>query len=99
MRLARGALLLSTLGASSARAAAPVPTTCASFSVKGDDASTCAVTLSEGNTYSLYTACASVAGQPVLRLLDDSATEVAYNDGFPFCGNVSAALLEYFMPC
>lgn len=36
----------------------------------------------------------------MLRLLDDEGVEVAYNDGFPFCGgNVTAALLEFKMEC
>ena len=79
---------------------AAVPTTCSSFVVTSDRAVTCAVTLTEGNTYSMYTACNTVKGLPILRLIDDAGTEVAYNDGFPFCGgNVTAALVEYFMPC
>ena len=79
---------------------AAVPTTCSSFVVTSDRAVTCAVTLTEGNTYSMYTACNTVKGLPILRLIDDAGTEVAYNDGFPFCaGNVSAALVEFFMPC
>ena len=98
MRLALSAVAL-LLAARRSAGAAP-PTTCGEFAVKGDDAVTCAVTLSEGNTYQLSTACDSVSGQPVLRLLDELANEVAYNDGFPHCGgNVSAALVEYFFPC
>jgi hypothetical protein len=88
-------LLLLALGS----ADTAVPTTCGEFSVKSDDAVTCAATLSEGFTYTLATACDSVSGRPVLRLLDELANEVAYNDGFPFCGNASAALVEYFYPC
>ena len=99
MRLARSAAALLLVAALGSSGAAP-PTTCGEFSVKGDDAVTCAVTLSEGYTYQFSTACDSVSGQPVLRLLDELANEVAYNDGFPHCGgNVTAALVEYFYPC
>ena len=56
-----------------------MPTTCKGFSLAGASTETCSVSLSEGSTYSIYTACESVKGAPVLYLLDDDGVEVGFN--------------------
>ena len=60
----------------------------------------CALELSAGFTYVLYTDCGSVKGDTQLTLLAPDGAPVAFNDGFPFCpGDTSASLIEYQMPC
>jgi hypothetical protein len=86
-----------------------VPTTCKSFSVSGASTETCAVSLTEGFTYSLYTTCETVKGAPVLYLLDEAGVEVSFNgttplfslsslltlspDGYDFCPGDKSAAL------
>jgi len=93
------ALLAASASANASQlASAAVPTTCTSFSVTGGGTETCAVTLTEGSTYQLYTPCGTAKGAPVLRLLDEAGTEVAYNDGYPFCGANERYVLLFCVP-
>jgi hypothetical protein len=88
------------LAAHLALAAAQVPTTCGKFSVGSEGLYTCTTTMSQGITYNISTSCATVVGSPILRLLDSESKEVAYNDGYLFCGpTLTPAALEYKVEC
>jgi hypothetical protein len=73
---------------------------CAPFAASGGRSVPCPLLLEEGSTYVVYTECASVKGNVVLKLLDQQGRSVGFNDGASFCPSDSgAALFEVAIAC
>lgn len=79
MLAARLSVLALALGAARALPAPPpLPGPCAPFSTKGGQPVECALQLSAGYTYIVYTDCASVKGDTQLTLRNPNGLDVAF---------------------